>query len=81
VGPKMHFLSSCMVALGAHFSAIWIIVANSWMQTPAGYKLVEVNGKIQAHITSFYDVVFNPSTVDRLTHALSGCWLAGATLV
>ena len=46
VGPKMHFLSSCMVALGAHFSAIWIIVANSWMQTPAGYKLVEVNGKI-----------------------------------
>ena len=81
VGPKMHFLSSCMVALGAHFSAIWIIVANSWMQTPAGYKLVEVNGKIQAHITSFYDVVFNPSTVDRLTHALAGCWLAGATLV
>ena len=80
VGPKMHFLSSCMVALGAHFSAIWIIVANSWMQTPAGYKLVEVNGKIQAHITSFYDVVFNPSTVDRLTHALAGCWL-GATLV
>ena len=54
----MHFLSSCMVALGAHFSAIWIIVAHSWMQTPAGYKLVEVNGKIQAHITSFYDVVF-----------------------
>lgn len=51
------------------------------MQTPAGYKLVEVNGKIQAHITSFYDVVFNPSTVDRLTHALAGCWLAGATLV
>ena len=81
VGPKMHFFSSCMVALGAHFSAIWIIVANSWMQTPAGYKLVEVNGKIQAHITSFYDVVFNPSTVDRLTHALAGCWLAGATLV
>lgn len=81
VGPKMHFFSACMVALGAHFSAIWIIVANSWMQTPAGYKLVEVNGKIQAHITSFYDVVFNPSTVDRLTHALAGCWLAGATLV
>ena len=51
------------------------------MQTPAGYKLVEVKRKNQAHITSFYDVVFDPSTVDRLTHALSGCWLAGATLV
>lgn len=81
VGPKMHFFASCMVALGAHFSAIWIIVANSWMQTPSGYKLVEVNGKIQAHITSFYEVVFNPSTIDRLTHVLAGCWLAGATLV
>jgi cytochrome d ubiquinol oxidase subunit I len=39
VGPKMHFLATCLVALGAHFSAIWIIVANSWMQTPAGYHL------------------------------------------
>ena len=51
VGPKMHFFSACMVALGAHFSAIWIIVANSWMQTPAGYKLVEVNGKIPVSYT------------------------------
>jgi cytochrome d ubiquinol oxidase subunit I len=39
VGPRMHFLATCMVALGAHFSAIWILVANSWMQTPAGYHL------------------------------------------
>ena len=39
VGPKMHLFSTCMVALGAHFSAIWIIVANSWMQTPAGFHL------------------------------------------
>jgi cytochrome d ubiquinol oxidase subunit I len=39
VGPRMHLFATCMVALGAHFSAIWIIVANSWMQTPAGYHL------------------------------------------
>ncbi|MGH7131596.1 MAG: cytochrome ubiquinol oxidase subunit I [Phycisphaerales bacterium] len=39
VGPKVHLFSTCMVALGAHFSAIWIIVANSWMQTPAGFHL------------------------------------------
>jgi cytochrome d ubiquinol oxidase subunit I len=39
VGPRMHFFATCMVALGAHFSAIWILVANSWMQTPAGYHL------------------------------------------
>ena len=39
VGPRTHFLATCMVALGAHFSAIWILVANSWMQTPAGFHL------------------------------------------
>jgi cytochrome bd ubiquinol oxidase subunit I len=39
IGPKMHLFATCMVALGAHFSAIWILVANSWMQTPAGYHL------------------------------------------
>lgn len=45
VGPKMHFFSTCMVAMGAHFSAVWIVVANSWMQTPAGYHLeTMVNG-------------------------------------
>ncbi len=45
VGPKMHFFATCMVAFGAHFSAVWIVVANSWMQTPAGYHLEKtVNG-------------------------------------
>jgi len=39
VGPRTHLFATCMVALGAHFSAIWIIVANSWMHTPAGYHL------------------------------------------
>jgi cytochrome d ubiquinol oxidase subunit I len=39
IGPRMHFFSTCMVALGSLFSAIWILVANSWMQTPAGYHL------------------------------------------
>lgn len=46
VGPKLHFFATCMVALGAHFSAVWIVVANSWMQTPAGYHLeTMVNGQ------------------------------------
>ena len=40
VSRKMHFFSTCMVCLGAHFSAVWIVVANSWMQTPAGYHIV-----------------------------------------
>ena len=44
VGRKMHFFSTCMVCLGAHFSAVWIVVANSWMQTPAGYHIVAHEG-------------------------------------
>jgi len=42
IGPRIHLFSTCMVALGAHFSAIWILVANSWMQTPAGYHLARL---------------------------------------
>ena len=81
VGRKMHFFSTCMVALGAHFSAVWIIVANSWMQTPAGYHIVGEGMKARAEVTDFWQVVFNPSMVDRLFHTLCGAWSAGAFLV
>ena len=61
VGRKLHFFSTCMVCLGAHFSAIWIVVANSWMQTPAGYHIVGEGLKARAEVTNFWAVVFNPS--------------------
>lgn len=81
VSRKTHFFSTCMVALGAHFSAVWIIVANSWMQTPAGYKIVMHDGVKRAQITNFWQVVFNPSSMDRLSHVLCGAWMTGAFLV
>jgi len=81
VSRKVHFFSTCMVCLGAHFSAVWIIVANSWMQTPAGYHLVIRNGVQRAEITDFWQLVFNPSSMDRLFHVLCGAWQAGAFLV
>jgi cytochrome d ubiquinol oxidase subunit I len=81
VGPKLHFFATCMVALGAHFSAVWIIVANSWQQTPAGYHIVGEGIHARAEVTDFWAMVFNPSTIERLTHTLGGCWLAGSTLV
>jgi cytochrome d ubiquinol oxidase subunit I len=62
-------------------SAVWIVVANSWQQTPAGYHLVENGGILRAEITDFWAMIFNPSSVDRLLHTLSGAWLAGAFLV
>jgi len=81
VGRKTHFFSTCMVCLGAHFSAIWIVVANSWMQTPVGYHIVGEGLKARAEVTDFWAVVFNPSMVDRLFHTLCGAWQAGAFLV
>lgn len=81
VSPKMHFFSTCMVSLGSMFSAVWIIVANSWQQTPAGYRVeVGPNGEI-ARITDFWAMVFNPSTVDRLSHTVVGAFITGAFLV
>jgi len=81
VGPKTHFFSSLMVCLGAHFSAIWIVVANSWMQTPAGFHIVGEGLKARAEITDFWGMVLNPSSVDRLLHVVFGAWLAGSFLL
>jgi cytochrome d ubiquinol oxidase subunit I len=81
VGPRMHFFATCMVAFGAHFSAIWIVVANSWMQTPAGFHIVGQGLAARAEITDFWAMVFNPSTLDRLSHTLAGAWQAGAWLM
>jgi cytochrome bd ubiquinol oxidase subunit I len=81
VGPKMHFFSTCMVSLGSMFSAVWIVVANSWQQTPAGYHIVGEGMNARAEIVDFWALVFNPSSVDRLIHVLLGAWQAGAWLV
>ncbi len=81
VSRKMHFFSTCMVCLGAHFSAVWIIVANSWMQTPAGYHIVTRDGVARAEITDFWQLVFNPSSMERLFHTVCGAWQTGAFLV
>jgi cytochrome d ubiquinol oxidase subunit I len=86
VGPKMHFFSTLMVALGSSFSAIWIVVANSWQQTPTGHHVVldELNGgrvMERAEITNFWQLVFNPSSIDRLTHVYIGALILGSFFV
>ena len=81
VSPPVHFLSTVMVSLGSMMSAVWIVVANSWQQTPAGYHIVGEGFRARAEITDFWAMVLNPSSVDRLSHTLSGCWQAGAFLV
>ncbi len=81
VSPKVHFFSTIMVTLGSMFSAIWIVVANSWQQTPAGFKIVGEGMKARAEITDFWAMVFNPSSVDRTLHVWIGAFLAGSFLV
>lgn len=81
VSKRFHFFSTLMVCLGAHFSAVWIVVANSWMQTPAGYHIVQNGTEVRAEIVDFWAMVFNPSSMVRLTHVILGCWMAGAFLV
>ena len=81
VKPRTHFFATLMVALGAHFSAIWIVVANSWQQTPTGFHLVERGDGFRAELTSFREAVLNPSFLDRISHVYMGDWHAGAFLV
>jgi len=81
VSPKVHYFSTIMVFLGSMFSAVWIVVANSWQQTPAGFHIVGEGMKARAEITNFWAMVFNPSSMDRLTHVWIGSFLSGAFLV
>ena len=71
-----HWFSILMVAVGATLSAFWIIVANSWMQTPEGYTVNAAAGR--AELTDFWAAVFNPSTVIRYLHTVSAALVCGA---
>jgi cytochrome bd ubiquinol oxidase subunit I len=77
VGPKLHFLATCMVALGTLLSASWILSANSWMQTPDGITMQ--NGHLV--VTDWLRVIVNPSWVYRLPHMLAAAYITGAFLV
>ena len=81
VSPKVHFISTVGVFFGSMFSAVWIVVANSWQQTPAGFHIVGEGTSARAEITDFWAMVFNPSSMDRLSHVWIGAFLAGAFLV
>ncbi|QTN29094.1 cytochrome ubiquinol oxidase subunit I [Rhodoferax sp. AJA081-3] len=66
VSERMHTIATLLVAGGTTLSAFWILALNSWMHTPAGFEMI--NG--QAHVTSWLQVIFNPSFPYRFTHML-----------
>jgi len=81
LGNKMWLFATSMVVLGATFSATWIVMANSWMQTPQGFEVKDVGQGDQAFMTSFREIVFTPSFGPRIIHTLAASWMVGASLV
>jgi cytochrome bd ubiquinol oxidase subunit I len=77
VSERVHLVATFLVAFGTTMSAFWIIVLNSWMQTPAGYEIVD--GVF--HVTSWWEVIFNPSMPYRLAHMLMASFLTVAFLM
>jgi cytochrome d ubiquinol oxidase subunit I len=77
VSEGVHTLATWLVALGTTASAFWILALNSWMHTPAGYEMI--NG--QAHVTSWFEVIFNPSFPYRMTHMLLASGLTASFLL
>ncbi|MFO0675484.1 MAG: cytochrome ubiquinol oxidase subunit I [Polyangiaceae bacterium] len=81
VSPRMHFFATVMVFVGSVFSSVWIIVANSFQQTPAGHLVTGTGVERRAEIVDFWAMVFSPSSMPRLVHTLLGAFILGAFFV
>ena len=77
VSERMHTIATLLVAGGTTLSAFWILALNSWMHTPAGFEMID--GK--AHVTSWLEVIFNPSFPYRFTHMMLASGLTVAFLL
>ncbi len=78
VSPKMHFTSTVVVAVGTMISAFWILSANSWMQTPAGFTVGEEGILFPS---SWFEIIFNPSFPYRFVHMVTAAYLTTAFVV
>ncbi len=77
VSKKFYYTSTWLVWGGSMLSALWIIIANSWMQTPAGYKIVGEGLTRKAELTNFFAAGFNPSTLPRYAHTIDAVLMVG----
>lgn len=78
VSKKMHFISTCIVAIGTLISAFWILSANSWMQTPQGFVMGE-DGRLNP--SNWLEIIFNPSFSYRYIHMVTAAYLSTAFVV
>lgn len=78
VRPWVHFMATCIVALGSLFSAFWILAANSWMQTPDGFAVL-ADGRFVP--VDWWAAIVNPSFPWRMAHMVVAAMLGTACLV
>jgi cytochrome bd ubiquinol oxidase subunit I len=79
VGKAMHFVATCMVALGTAISAFWILSVNSWMHTPVGFSIGPTGQMLPTG--SWWDIIFNPSFPYRFAHTVTAAYLTTALVV
>jgi cytochrome d ubiquinol oxidase subunit I len=78
VSSTVRWVAALLVMFGTLMSAFWILAANSWQHTPAGYRIVTQNGVDKAEMVDFWGAMFNPSTLPRFFHTVSACYVVGA---
>jgi len=78
VSKRFYYVSTWIVVVAAHLSALWIIIANSWMQTPAGYR---IDARGIPRLDDFFKAAINYSTIPRYFHVVAATWVAGAFVV
>jgi cytochrome bd ubiquinol oxidase subunit I len=79
VTPKTHLGITWALAIGSNFSALWILIANGWMQFPAG--AVFNADTMRMEVSDFLDVVFNPIAQDKFLHTISAGYVTGSVFV
>ena len=78
VSRRFYMVSSWLVWFGSMLSSLWIIIANSWMQTPAGYKVVDSYNGSKAVLTDFFAAALNHTTLQRFFHTVIALLILGA---
>lgn len=79
VSKKFHLASSWLVAVGSNLSALWILVANAWMQDPVGMKFNPDTARNE--MLNFWDIILSPTAVHKFLHTISQAYVIGAIFV
>ena len=77
----LYFVLLLIAVVIPHFNAAWIVIVNSWQQTPQGFKIIGQGAQAYAHILDYQAMLFNPSSIQRISHVFTAAWLTGSCLL